>query len=386
MLGYDAHPGPLVATCTRGLEDVLADELRALGAEAVAPGRGMVSCTGDLATVYDTNLRLRTAMRVLVPMARGQVRGRRELYDLAASVAWDRILRRGQTIAVEVAGSSRFFRNSVFAGQVVKDAVVDRLRASWGQRPDVDRTNADVRLHLHVSDGASSLALDSTGEPLSHRGYRPAGGPAPLAETLAAGMLLLAGYDGAQPLLDPLCGTGTLAVEAALIASATAPGLRREFAFERWSVHRQELFEEATRRASSGRHDPPCPIVARDRDQRAVQATRRNLAAAWMDRFVTVEQSDALDLRWHDGLIVTNPPYGKRLGDVSRLEGFYRRLGDRLKRHATGSVAWLLVGDPRLAKRIGLRPSRRIPLYNGPIECRLLRFDLYEGGSSEQGQ
>jgi putative N6-adenine-specific DNA methylase len=386
VLGYDSRPGPLVATCTRGLEEVLADELRALGVDAVAPGRGMVSCTGDLATVYDANLRLRTAMRVLVPMARGQVRQRKELYDLAASVAWERILQRGQTMAVEVAGSSRFFRNTVFSAQVVKDAVVDRLRSHWGARPDVDRQDADVRLHLHLSEGASSLALDSTGEPLSHRGYRPAGGPAPLAETLAAGVLLLAGYDGSLPLLDPLCGTGTLAVEAALIATGTAPGLRREFAFERWNVHHRELFEEVTRRASSGRHDPAAAIVARDRDERAVHATRRNLAAAWMDRFVTVEQSDALDLRWHDGVIVTNPPYGKRVGDVSRLEGFYRRLGDRLKRHAVGSTAWLLVGNPQLAKRIGLRPRRRIPLYNGPIECRLLRFDLYEGSTEQRKQ
>jgi putative N6-adenine-specific DNA methylase len=332
---------PLVATCARGLENVLAEELRALGASAVAPDRGSVHFAGDLRTVYGTNLALRTAMRVLAPLVRGEVKSREALYELAASVAWEEIIADGQT------------------------------------------DQPDIRLHLRlVEKGASTLSLDSSGEPLSHRGYRPRGGPAPLAETLAAGILLLAGYDGSEPLLDPMCGTGTFAVEAALIATHTPPGLHREFAFERWGVHDQLVFSEIQHEASHGHREAPRPIVARDRADRSVRATQRNLKAAWMDSWVEVEQRDALDLMlpWGSGgVIVANPPYGKRVSEVERLYGLYRRFGDSLKKQATGATAWVLAGEPRLAKTIGLKPSRRIPLFNGPIECRLLKFELYEG-------
>ncbi|MCP4896548.1 MAG: hypothetical protein GY906_06185 [bacterium] len=383
VIGTDASSWPLVATCSRGLEEVLGNELRALDVESVAPGRGMVGFSGDLSSVYNANLRLRTAMRVLIPLARGAVQSREDLYQLSSSVSWPELMTSDQSLVVEVAGRHRTFRNLNFAAQVVKDAVVDKIRAKDGRRPSVDRENPDIRLHLHVSErGITSLSLDSTGEPLSHRGYRPRGGPAPLSETLAAGILLLAGYDGSEPLLDPMCGTGTFAVEASLIATQTPPGLHRQFAFENWLSHRQTLLEEVTREARRGHRDAPQPIVARDRDQRAVRATQRNLKAAWMDRFVTTEVSDALDLTlpWESGgMIVANPPYGKRIGDVKRLGRFYRGFGDRLKQHATGATAWVLCGESQLAKQIGLRTSRRIQLFNGPIECRLMRFDLWEG-------
>jgi putative N6-adenine-specific DNA methylase len=378
----------LVATCARGLENVLADELRGLGADAVAPDRGSVLFSGDLRTVYDTNLRLRTAMRVLVPLVRGEVKTRENLYQLTASVAWEDVIADGQTFAVEVVGRHRSFPNTTFAGQVVKDAAVDRLRAKRGRRPDVDRDQPDIRVHLRLVDkGASTLSLDSSGEPLSHRGYRPRGGPAPLAETLAAGILLLAGYDGSEPLLDPMCGTGTFAVEAALIATRTPPGLHREFAFERWGVHDQLAFGEIQHEASHGHREAPQRIIARDRAERSVRATQRNLKAAWMDAWVEVEQRDALDLMlpWGSGgAIVANPPYGKRVSDVERLFGLYRRFGNSLKKQATGATAWILAGEPRLAKVIGLKPSRRIPLFNGPIECRLLKFEMYEGSKKRR--
>jgi putative N6-adenine-specific DNA methylase len=380
---------PLTATCARGLERVLADELRDLGVEAVAPDRGAVMFAGDLRTVYDVNLRLRSAMRVLAPLVRGAVNTREDLYDLAASVAWEDIVADNQTFAVEVVGKHRSFHRTTFAGQVVKDAIVDRLRKIRGRRPNVDRENPDVRLHLRlVENGPLTLSLDSTGEPLSHRGYRPRGGPAPLAETLAAGILLLAGYDGSEPLLDPMCGTGTFAVEAALIATQTPPGLHRAFAFERWGVHDQLIFEEVQHEASHGHRDAPQPIIARDRAERALRATGRNLKAAWMERWVELEQRDALDLLlpWGTGgVIVVNPPYGKRQGEVEKLFGLYRRFGDSLKNQATGATAWILAGEPRLAKSIGLKPSRRIPLFNGPIECRLLKFEMYEGTKKHKG-
>jgi len=376
----------LVVTCCRGFEEVLADELRALGAAAVAPGRGMVTFSGDLRMVYGANLCLRTAARVLVPLVRGQVRDREGLYELAGTAEWDQVFGKDQTLAVEVAGRSRAFRNTAFAAQVVKDAVVDDLRRRRGRRPDVDRDKPDVRLHLHLSDGATSISLDSSGEPLGHRGYRPHGGPAPLAEHLAAGILLHAGYDGSQPLLDPMCGSGTFAVEAALIASHTAPGLRRAFAFERWPFHDPRLFEELCRELGHRRTTPPQPIAARDRDERAVSAARRNATAAWVNQFVSFERRNVLDLQlpWEGaGMIVTNPPYGRRMGEVDRLRGLYRRLGDQLKKNAVGSTAWLLVGNRELANELHLRTTRRIPVFNGPVECRLLKFEMFQGSRQQ---
>lgn len=387
MIDAKSPPQPLVATCSRGLEEVLADELRALNVKGVAAGRGFVGFTGGLRAVYEANLRLRTAARVVVPVVRGQVRGKNELYDLATTVPWHEVVQRGQTIGVDVAGRSHVFHNTNFAAQVVKDAVVDTIRGREGWRPSVDRSNPDMRLHLHLSDGLTTLSLDSTGEQLSHRGYRPRGGPAPIAETLAAGILLFADYDGSQPLLDPLCGTGTFAAEAALIATRSPPGLRREFAFESWAMHDLEFFREIKRAASHEHRDAPAPIVARDRDERAVQATRRNLKAAWMDKWVEVEQCDALDLElpWSEGgIIVANPPYGKRVGDIDRLGKFYKSLGDQLKNKAQGATAWLIVGNRQLANQIGLKAKRRIPLFNGPIECRLLKYELYSGSRKHQ--
>ena len=389
MIDAKSPPQPLVATCSRGLEEVLADELRAMEVTGISPGRGFVGFTGGLRAVYDANLRLRTAARVVLPVARGQVRDKEQLYDLATTVSWQRIVQRGQTIGIDVAGRAHSFNNTNFAAQVVKDAVVDTIRDRQGWRPSVNRSEPDVRLHLHLSDGLTTVSLDSTGEQLSHRGYRPRGGPAPLAETLAAGVLLLAGYDGSEPLLDPLCGTGTFAAEAALIATRTPPGLRRDFAFERWAMHEPELYAEVTHTARGEHRDAPAPILATDRDDRAVQATQRNLKAAWMNRSVEVEQRDIdnLTLPWGSGGdIVANPPYGKRLGDVERLKKFYKRLGDSLKTNAQGATAWLLVGNRELANNVGLKAKRRIPLFNGPIECRLLKYELYEGSRKHTSQ
>ncbi len=372
---------PLVATCTRGLEEVLRLELVGLGHDNAACGRGVVAFFGDLAAVYRANLRLRTAMRVLRTVAAGPAAGREQLYELAAGVAWEEAFAQGKTFAVESAGRGSGFASSAFAALTVKDAIVDRLRARWGTRPDVARADPDLLVHLHLVEERADIALDSSGEPLSHRGYRPRGGPAPLSETLAAGVLLLAGYDGTQPLLDPMAGTGTIAIEAALMATNSAPCLRRRFACERWPVHAPALLAAERQRASGERRPAPFAIVAGDRDPRAVAAALRNAREAGVADAVDVVERDALDLTppGPGTLIVCNPPYGERLGETGALTELYRGLGDAFKRRGTGATAWLLVGNPALAKAVGLRPSRRIVLFNGPIECRLLRYDLYEG-------
>lgn len=379
-------PWRLAATCTKGLEEVLENELARLGCEGVERDRGVVRFAGGPRQVVAANLWLRTAMRVMLTLTRGAAGSREELYALVSEIAWEDIFADGQTFVVDVAGRGDAFANTTFAALVVKDAVVDRLRTRRGSRPDVDKANPDLRLHLHLAGRHADLALDSTGEPLSHRGWRPRSGPAPLAESLASGVLLLAGYDGSQPLLDPMCGTGTIAVEAALIATGSAPGAHRGFAFERWGFLPPTELAQARRHAHERRHAAAAPIVASDVDARAAAAARRNAHAASVAEAVRCETRDvrSLDSLAPGSMVVSNPPYGHRLGDAAGLVGLYRSLGDVLKRRAAGSTAWLLVGNPDLAREIGLRPSRRIVLFNGPIECRLLRFDLYEGGGSGQ--
>lgn len=374
-------PWPLIATCSRGLEEVLAGELMALGLSDVRPGRGVVEFHGDLEAIYAANLFSRTAARVLVPLASAAVKDRKGLYDLAAATPWESWFSPDYTFAVEAAGRASGLEHSGFAALVVKDAVADRFRKRTGRRPSVDRVRPMVRVHVHLGSPVTSILLDTTGEPLGHRGYRRTGGQAPLSESLAAGLLLLAGYDGSQPFLDPMCGSGTIAAEAALIATRTAPGHRRRFSIERLPVHDRRLLATIRRRADDKRRQPPQPIAASDNDARILRWARQNLERAGVLAHVRLQREDFRQLTppAHGALIVSNPPYGHRLGEVERLGPLYHELGDTLKRRAAGCTAWLLVGSGELAREIGLKTSRRIVLFNGPIECRFLRFDLYEG-------
>jgi putative N6-adenine-specific DNA methylase len=316
-----------------------------------------------------------------VPLVESPVNRREDLYELAMTVPWEEHLRHGGTLAVTVAARSEVFSHSRFAAQVVKDAVVDRIRAKRRERPSVDLKKPDLAIHLHIHGGRAALALDAAGEPLSHRGYRPRGGPAPLNEALAAGLLLLAGYDGETPLLDPMGGTGTFAAEAALIATRTPPGLRRRFAFERWIDHNRKVFEGVRRDLEAKRREAPQAIVATDHDPKAIHAARRNVEAAGMQQWVDIRHGEAtmMEPPGEGALIVINPPYGHRLGDESALRSLYQGLGDRLKVVGSGCTAWILAGNRELAKSIGLRASRRLQVFNGPLECRWMRFDLYSG-------
>ncbi|NOZ94743.1 MAG: RNA methyltransferase [Acidobacteria bacterium] len=379
-MAFPSPPWDLAATCSLGFEETVAEELRALGVDNPVPRRGSVAFRGGLREICSANLSLRTAIRIFLPLAKGPAAGRRSLYELTAGISWENLIAPGATFAVAVVGRAPGLEHSGFSALVVKDAIVDRIRGHRGNRPDVDRRKPDVGVHVHLASGRATISLDATGEPLSHRGYRYSGGDAPLAETLAAGLLLLAGYDGSRPFLDPMCGSGTLAAEAALIASRTAPGLRRSFAFERWPFHDPAELDAARHQAARQRREPPQPIVASDLDGRAVARTRKNLERAGMTRYCRVFRRSvtALELPGPDTLIVTNPPYGERIGDTEQLRPLYKEIGDALKSRAAGATAWLLVGNRELAA-IGLRASRRIRVFNGPIECRFLRFDLYEG-------
>jgi putative N6-adenine-specific DNA methylase len=360
----------------------VAGELPGLGATAVHPGRGMVEFQGDRVTLVRCCLGLRSAARLLVPLAEGPTPSREALYALAGRIAWEKLIPQNGTIGVTVAGAQGgAFRNTHFAAQVVKDAVVDRAREKMRWRPRVETRRPDLPINLHLGSDTATISLDAAGAPLSRRGYRTKGGPAALNPALAAGLLLLAGYDGSQPLLDPMTGTGTFAIEAALIATRTPPGLHRGFACERWPGFGRPLFDRVRRDAETTQRSAPAPITGLDHDRKAIAAARENCGRAGMNDHVELHVGEATMLSppAEGSLIVINPPYGHRLGETSGLEALYSGLGDRLKTGAAGCTAWILAGNRELSKRIGLKPARRVVVFNGPIECRWLRFDLYEG-------
>lgn len=369
-----------VATCSRGLEEVLLQELQSLGVRGRVRA-GAVEFEGDWAQVAFANLWLRTAARVLVFLTGGPCSGREDLYSLAFSFPWEELVAKSTTVAVQVAGRNPAFANTHFAALVAKDALVDRLRKHRGFRPSVNVHNPDLRLLLHLQPAACGLYLDTSGEPLSHRGYRQKDAKAPLSECLAAGLLLLAGYNGEQPLLDPMCGSGTIVVEAAFIATRTPPGLKRRFAFERWPFASAHALGEAKAKAFAERRKPQAPIVGRDLSAQALAQARKAAKAAGVEAVVRWEKGDARELPKVEAgtLIITNPPYGVRLGEEAELVALYQKLGDAVKRQAAGSTLWLLLGNPRLARQVGLAPEKKIELYNGPLRCQFCSYPVVAG-------
>ncbi len=374
------------ATTPRGLADLLAEEVRGLGVEDARPAAAGVAFRGGIEDGYRACLWSRTASRVLLTLAHLDAGTPDTLYQGVYGVPWEEHLGPDDTLAVDVDGATEAFRHTRFAAQRVKDAVVDRLRALHGRRPSVRLDRPALRLHLHLSGTAAALALDLSGEPLHRRGYRLDGVEAPLRENLAAGILLRSGWPqvaaAGGSLLDPMCGSGTLPIEAALMAADRAPGLLRDYwGFAGWLGHRpavwKRLLEEARQRAEAGlRHLPE--ILGFDEDARAVQAARVNAVRAGLAPRVRFETRPLAGLTAppaaRAGLVVVNPPYGHRLGEREALLPLYRLLGERLRSQFADWQAAVFTADARLAGALGLRPRRTHTLWNGPIECRLLRF------------
>jgi putative N6-adenine-specific DNA methylase len=375
-------------TCARGVEEVLAGELRDLGMASVEPGRGGVSFQGSMSDAARANLWLRTAHHVLLRLATFSAPDARALYEESRRLAWADHLMPAMTFAVDATrtlpspGSPPGITHTHFAALQVKDAVVDALRDRRGARPRVDTRDPDLRIRLHLEGESATLFLDTSGESLHRRGYRPPQAEAPLKETLAAAVILLTGWDGSTPLCDPLCGSGTLVVEAALFAQHMAPGRRRRFGFERWpgfdaaACRRLRAAVESEARPAAG------PITASDRNRRALDLARRSARAAGVEQSVSFTRQDLARAQAPappPGVLVCNPPYGVRLGEATRLASLYRTLGEVLKHRFVGYTAFVLTGNLDLASEIGLAPSRRTVLFNGPIECRLLRYEIYAG-------
>jgi putative N6-adenine-specific DNA methylase len=371
------------APCPRGLEGVLAAELARLGGSGIAPTEGGVAFEGDLALAYRANLESRIASRILWRVAGGGYRDEADLYALVHTVDWKTLFLPSRTLRVDVAATRSPLQSLEFATLRVKDAVCDRFRADVNVRPSIDKRAPDVRVHAYLTDRDATIYVDTSGEPLFKRGYRRDAEEAPLRENLAAGLLELSGWTPAQSLLDPMCGSGTIAAEAALIAADRAPGLARTFGFQKLAWFDGPAWQRLKQTARDRiRSAPAMPtIFASDIAPGAVGKTRSNLNGAQVGDFVAVEQADMLTRAAPApaGVLIANPPYGVRLADQERMAAFYPLLGDALKQRFTGWTAYFFTGDLRLPKLIHLKVARKTPLYNGAIECRLFEFPLVAG-------
>jgi putative N6-adenine-specific DNA methylase len=370
------------APCPRGLEGLLREELAALQAQECRSVDGGVQFSGPFELCFSVNLESRIASRVLWQVAHAPYRTARDLYDLARALPWRGWFAVENAIRVDVAGIRASVRSLDFVTLRIKDAVCDAFRSETGRRPDVSTQAPDTRIHAFLTATHATVYLDTTGEPLFKRGYRKAAGEAPLRENLAAGILRLTHWDAHTALLDPMCGSGTLLCEAAMVALDKAPGLERAFAFQKLSMHDEAAWAALKRRARERvRSAAVLPIFGSDRYGDMLELARANLRALGVERLVKLKQADILEMPApaRSGILVTNPPYGVRLDDQDVLAALYPRLGDALKRKYAGWTAYIFTADLRLPKLIGLAASRRTPLYNGALECRLFEFKLVAG-------
>lgn len=370
----------LIAKTFMGLEPVLAKELTQLGANNVQIGRRMVSFTGNKEMMYRANFQLHTAIRILKPVKHFKARSAEDVYEEVKKLDWSQYIEKGKTFSVDSVVYSEEFRNSRFVTYKVKDAIVDQFREHTGDRPNISVSNPDIRLHIHIADEDATLCLDSSGESLHRRGYRQESVEAPLNEVLAAGMILMTGWQGETDFIDPMCGSGTILIEAALIAHNMSPGIfRKGYAFEKWPDFDQELFDSIYNDDSQEREFTH-HIYGYDVDMKAVNTARINVRAAGLTQDISVEQQDIKDFTQprEKSIMVMNPPYGERISTPNLLNT-YKVIGERLKHQFMGNEAWILSYREECFEAIGLKPSIKIPVYNGSLECEFRRYQMFDG-------
>ena len=370
----------LIAKTFMGLEPVLAKELTQLGANEVQIGRRMVSFMGDKEMMYRANFQLHTAIRILKPIKHFKALSADDVYREVQKIDWSEYIGLDKTFAVDSVVFSEEFRHSKFVAYKVKDAIVDQFREKTGKRPNISVANPDIRLNIHIAEDKCTLSLDSSGESLHRRGYRQESVEAPLNEVLAASMILMTGWQGETDFIDPMCGSGTLLVEAALIAHNMAPGLfRKEYAFEKWPDFDSDLFDRIYNDDSSEREFTH-HIYGYDVDIKAVNTARLNVRAAGLLNDITVEEADFKNFTQpkEKSIIVTNPPYGERISTPDLL-GTYKMIGERLKHQFLNNDAWILSYREECFDQIGLKPSIKIPVYNGSLECEFRKYQIFDG-------
>ncbi|WP_062055132.1 THUMP domain-containing class I SAM-dependent RNA methyltransferase [Aquimarina longa] len=371
----------MVAKTLFGFEEILGKELRNLGAQKVEIGNRMVSFYGDTGFMYKANLCLRTAVKILKPIISKRVRNEKDIYDFIQSIHWKEYLTLEDTFAVSATVNSTLFTHSRFIALKTKDAIVDKFREQTGERPNVDTEYPDLSIDIHIQEDFCTVSLDSSGGSLHHRGYRTATNIAPINEVLAAGLLLLSGWDGQSNFLDPMCGSGTMAIEAAMIACNIPANInRKEFAFEKWLDWDLDLFEKIEEACLNKTRDFHYSIVGMDMAPSAVRKAIKNLENANLTDFVKIKEGNFFETEKEiEGPlhIVFNPPYDERL--EINVEEFYKQIGDTLKQNYSGTNAWFITSNLEGLKHVGLRPSRKIKVFNGKLEARLVKYEMYAG-------
>jgi len=373
----------IVAKTLAGLENVLADEIRALGGESVLAERRAVSFVGDQEMMYKANFHLRTAIKILKPIAEFEVTNRDELYDHAKEIPWTNYLALGKSFAIDATVQSEMFVNSMFASLRVKDAIADQFREATGKRPSVNSDDPDIRINVHLMNNHCTLSLDSSGDSLHKRGYRIGQGEAPINEVLAAGMILLTGWHGEKDFLDPMCGSGTLLIEAAMIAKGIPPGMyRKSFGFEQWPDFNEKLFAEIY----NGEYEKEFEgkIYGSDISPMDIALAKANVKNASLSKVIELQVQDFINSEppFANGIIITNPPYGERMKPQSITE-LYSSVGNTLKNKFAGFEAWIITSSEDGLKSIGLKPAKKIDLFNGALACSFRCFELFRGSHKD---
>ncbi|HZJ37037.1 MAG TPA: THUMP domain-containing protein [Gillisia sp.] len=371
----------MVAKTLFGFEPILAKELRNLGAMDIKEGIRNVRFSGDIGFMYKANLCLRTAIKILKPFKTFRVNSEEDLYREVKDIAWEDFMEYNDTLAIDATIHSEKFTHSKYIAQKTKDAIVDRFREKFGQRPDVDLDFPTLRVNVHIEKEICNISLDSSGQSLHKRGYKTATNIAPINEVLAAGLLLLSGWDGQCDFMDPMCGSGTILIEAAMIACNIPPNLnRKEFAFEKWKDWDVDLFKKVEESVLKRVRDFHFTITGYDTAPSAVNKAIDNVKNANLSEFIKVEQQDFFESEKQTERhlhMVFNPPYGERL-DID-MPVFYKKIGDTLKQNYPGTEAWFITSNLEAIKHVGLRPSRKIKIFNGALEAKFLKYDIYEG-------
>lgn len=378
----------MIAKTFFGFEEILAKELQVLGAQDVEQGVRMVSFKGDKGFMYKANLSLRTALKILKPIYHFRAYNEQSLYKGIQGIDWSKYLNANQSFVIDVTLHSDHFNHSQFVALKAKDAVVDQFRDRFGKRPNIDKDFPDLRINLHIHNDQCSVALDTSGQSLHQRGYKTATNIAPINEVLAAGMLLLSGWDGQGDFIDPMCGSGTILAEAAMIACNIPANInRKEFAFEKWNDWDNDLFDKIVDSLMNKTREFHYTIKGYDKAPSAVAKAKDNIYNANLADYVTISQQDffTTEKETRGPLhMVFNPPYGERL-DVN-MERFYREIGDTLKQSYPGTNAWFITANIEALKFVGLKPSRKIKLFNGKLETRFVKYEMYEGSKRAKFQ
>lgn len=371
----------MVAKTLFGFEDLLAKELTQLGAQNVQISTRVVTFVGDKGFMYKANLALRTALKVLKPIKSFKAENDRALYEGIQSINWSEYLNENQTFVIETTLHSESFNHSQYVALKSKDAIVDQFRDKTGKRPSIDKDFPDVRLHVHIDRELVTVSLDTSGESLHRRGYKTATNIAPINEVLAAGLLLQSGWDGTSHFLDPMCGSGTILAEAAMIACNIPANInRKEFAFEKWADWDSELFDKVLESLLKKTREFHYTITGFDKAPSAVAKAKDNIRNANLDEYITIKEANFFESeKTTDGPlhILFNPPYGERLN--IDMERFYQEIGDALKQHYPNTNAWFITANLEALKFVGLRPSRKIKVFNGKLEARLVKYEMYAG-------